>query len=559
MSRLQTGGVGLGCWIACLLLLCGSAFGLKLGAQSTPKNVPRFHNPVIWEDLADVDILRVGDAYFYSASNMHYSPGAPILRSYDLVHWEYVGHSLPRLDFGPDYDMQGGTAYVRGSWASFLGFRKSNQTFYWGGCIDFKKTYIYTAPAAAGPWQRHAVIDHCYYDAGLLIDDDNTMYVAYGNTKINVAQLSPDATTQVKTQEVFRSNPEIGMLEGSRFYKIHGNYYIFTTHPPDGEYVLRSTNGPFGPYTIRKLILRVQSPIPGGGSPHQGGIVQTQSGAWYYMAFTDAYPGGRVPVLAPLTWDKDGWPSVELADNAWGTSYPLPIAHPAVSIPPRGDFFDNFSKTSLSPEWEWNHNPDNTKWSAGNGLTLRTATVTDNLYRARNTLTHRIPGPASMATVAMDTSAMKKGDFAGLAMLRDSSAMVGVRYDGSSYDVVMEDNLTMDKGWKTFSDAKVVASVPVQTTQLWFRVSADIRPGAGRIAVFSFSTDGKTFRTIGEPFVLNAAWPFFMGYRFAIFNYATQSLGGAVRVKLFHVQMQRPGVSSEHDEKLSALAGDGDK
>ena len=71
------------------------------------KPVPQFRNPVIWEDLADLDIFRVGDMFYYSASNMHYSPGAPILRSYDLVHWEYAGHSVPRLDFSPAYDMNG--------------------------------------------------------------------------------------------------------------------------------------------------------------------------------------------------------------------------------------------------------------------------------------------------------------------------------------------------------------------------------------------------------------------------------------------------------------------
>jgi beta-xylosidase len=207
-----------------------------------------------------------------------YSPGAPILRSYDLVNWEYVGHSIPVLDFSPAYNLDGGNAYVKGSWASFLGYRKSNKTFYWGGCIEFKHTHIYTAPAAEGPWTKKAVIDNCYYDAGLLIDDDDTMYVAYGNTTLSVAQLSPDGTQQVKTQVVFKTPKDIGTLEGSRFYKVNGNYYILTTRPANAEYVLKSTQGPFGPYEIRQLVKDEKPPIPGGGVPHQGGIVQTQKG-----------------------------------------------------------------------------------------------------------------------------------------------------------------------------------------------------------------------------------------------------------------------------------------
>src|SRR5690606_7198894 len=89
-----------------------------------------YSNPVIWEDLPDVEVIRVDDAYYYTASTFHYSPGAPLLRSYDLVHWEYVSHSVPKLDFASEYDLAGDGSYVNGIWASTLQYRKSNETFY---------------------------------------------------------------------------------------------------------------------------------------------------------------------------------------------------------------------------------------------------------------------------------------------------------------------------------------------------------------------------------------------------------------------------------------------
>src|SRR5687768_7035726 len=101
---------------------------VRLGGTNptTPPPTGTFTNPVVWQDFADGDIIRVGDAYYYSASTMHYSPGAPILRSYDLVNWEYAGHSVPRLDFDDNgYDLNGGRKYVKGIWASTLGYRKS--------------------------------------------------------------------------------------------------------------------------------------------------------------------------------------------------------------------------------------------------------------------------------------------------------------------------------------------------------------------------------------------------------------------------------------------------
>jgi beta-xylosidase len=502
-----------------------------LKAEAAPQK--EFTNPILWEDLADTDVLRVGDVFYSMASNMHYAPGAPILSSHDLVHWRYVGHAVPALDFGPGYDMKDDVAYVRGTWASFLGYRPSNRTFYWGGCIDFKKTYLYTATAPEGPWHRHAVLDKCYYDAGLLVDENDTLYIAYGNTRLHVAQLSPDATQEVRTQEVFHSSGAIGALEGSRFYKVNGSYYIFTTHPPNGEYVLRSTSGPFGPYVIQKLISDVPSPVAGTGAPHQGGIVQTQAGDWYYMAFVDAYPGGRIPVLAPLRWKKDGWPEVQLVDGKWGTRYPLPVASSITPQSPLPGFTDDFTTPKLGPEWEWNHNPDNTKWSAGKGLVLSTATRTEDLYRARNTLTHRILGPRSVATVVMDVAGMKDGDVAGLAMLRDSSAWIGVTRKEGAYRIVLKSGLTMDRHWKRFTSGEVEQSRAVTAGKIWLRATADIRPGNGRETHFSYSLDGKSFHELGMPFVLNSDWPFFMGYRFGIFNYATEELGGSVTVEHF--------------------------
>ncbi|MFI7219829.1 family 43 glycosylhydrolase [Micromonospora maritima] len=497
--------------------------------DGNPPGGGTYTNPVLWQDFADVDIIRVGDTYYMSSSTMHYSPGAPVLRSYDLVNWEMVGHSVPRLDFGAKYDLNGARAYVNGIWASTLNYRSSNGTFYWIGCIDFNKSYVYTSTSVSGTWQKRSEINSCYYDAGLLVDDNDTMYVAYGNSTLHVAQLSADGLSQVRTQQVYTTPSSIGTLEGSRFYKRNGYYYIFVTRPANGQYILRSTS-PWGPYETRQVLLNMPGPIAGGGVPHQGGLVQTQDGRWYYMAFVDAYPGGRVPALAPITWTSDGWPQIQTVNGGWGSSYPSPL--PSRPVQPMTGT-DTFTGSTLSHQWEWNHNPDNTRWSVGDGLRLQTATVTNDLYSARNTVTRRIQGPTSTATVELDYSAMRDGDRSGLAMLRDSSAWIGVRRDNGATRVVMTNNLTMDSGWRTTNTGTEIAGAPVGGGRIWLRATADIRPGSGRQASFSYSTDGTTFVPLGNALTLNNAWQFFMGYRFGIFNYATQALGGAVTVRRF--------------------------
>ena len=157
------------------LILAASFFlGFALGQT--------FTNPIFWEGLADLDVLRVNDTYYYTSSTMHYSPGAPILQSYDLISWEYISHAVPMLNWGSKYNLVGGQVYVKGIYASTLRYRPSNGQWYWIGCIEYSTTYVFTAPSITGPWTQAASISICYYDAGLLIDDDDTMYVAYGNT-----------------------------------------------------------------------------------------------------------------------------------------------------------------------------------------------------------------------------------------------------------------------------------------------------------------------------------------------------------------------------------------
>jgi beta-xylosidase len=442
---------------------------------------------------------------------------------------------VPSLDFDSTaYNLSSGRAYVKGIWASTLNYRPSNRTFYWIGCVEFNRSYVYTATSVEGPWTKRARINSCYFDAGLLIDDNDTMYVAYGNTGISVAQLSGDGLSQVRSQQVFQTPSSVGTLEGARFYKRNGSYYIWLTRPANGQYVLKANN-PFGPYEMRQVLLDLPGPISGGGVPHQGGLVQTQNGDWYYLSFVDAYPGGRVPALAPVTWTADGWPVLQTVNGRWGTSYPYPnVPRPPRQVKPMIGT-DNFAGTALGPQWEWNHNPDTSRYSVNNGLRLQTATLTNDLYAARNTLTHRIQGPSSTATIELNYSTMANGDRAGLAMLRDSSAWIGVRRDNGATRVVMTNGLTMNSSWATTGTGTEQARAAVSGGRIWLRVNADIRPGAGRQARFSYSTDGTNFTTLGPAFTLNNAWQFFMGYRFAIFNYATQALGGAVTVDRFDI------------------------
>jgi hypothetical protein len=116
-----------------------------------------------------------------------------------------------------------------------------------------------------------------------------TTYVVYGGTNVSLAQLSADGLSQVKTQHLFSASDvnEDG-IEGNRMYKRNGIYYVLDDHPGDKTYIWKS-DSPWGPYEPKLLVNNVQSPVPGGGAPHQGSLVKTPEGDWYYMSFTWAY------------------------------------------------------------------------------------------------------------------------------------------------------------------------------------------------------------------------------------------------------------------------------
>ena len=195
-------------------------------------------------------------------------------------------------------------------------------------------------------------------------------------------------------------------------YKRSGIYYILAVHPTDGNIILQSSS-PWGPYTWRWLVRNAGALISGFSPLKQGGLVSLPDGRWYHMAFIDGNPGGRIPALAPVAWTSDGWPTVQTVNGVWAKQYPYPLTPRNVKSVVGTDNF-----MSLGPQYEWNHNPDPAAWSIapGGGLQLRTATVTDDFFMARNTLSHRILGPSSTATVRIDYSQMADGDQAGLVL-----------------------------------------------------------------------------------------------------------------------------------------------
>ena len=194
---------------------------------------------------------------------------------------------------------------------------------------------------------------------------------------------------------------------------------------------------------------------------------------------------------------------------------------------------DEFNRKKNEPllplVWQWNHNPDNAFWSVTKRpgfLRLTTSRLDTNILMARNMLTQRTIGPVSTGETAIDISNMKVGDQAGLMLLQRKFGWVGIKYIGNKKTVVM---VSAQNGTVTAEDVPATQ----QTVYLKARCDFNNRTDKG---YFFYSFDGKTWKSVGQPLQMSYTLPHFIGYRFGLFNYASENTGGYVDFDYFRIE-----------------------
>jgi beta-xylosidase len=489
------------------------------------------HNPIIFADVPDMAMIRVGSTYYMSSTTMHLSPGLPIMKSKDLVNWQMVGYAYDTLATIDALTLNNGkSTYGRGSWASSL--RYHNGTYYVTTFAQTTgKTYIYTTKdIEKGPWTAHS-FKPAYHDHSLFFDDDR-VYMIYGAGKLKLVELTTDAsdvkpgtTEQVIIENAGTPSGTTGGLpaEGSQLFKVNGKYYLFNITWPKGgmrTVVIHRADKITGPYEGRIALQDL--------GVAQGGLIDTPDGNWYAYLFRDFGGVGRIPYMVPVNWEN-GWPVLGVNGKI-----PQTLNLPAnKSLLPGIVASDEFTRKKGEPAlpliWQWNHNPDNTLWSVNDRkghLRLKTGRVDTSFVLARNTLTQRTIGPECSGSTKLDVSNMKEGDLAGLSLLQKNYGFVGVKIDNDTQSIVMV----------SASSGKPVEVQRIPFTQkiVYLKAACNFNDRKDT-ATFFYSLDGKTWTGIGEPLKMPYTIPHFMGYRFGLFNYATQTVGGFADFDYFRI------------------------
>lgn len=466
-------------------------------------------NPILHADYSDPDVVRVGDDFYMTASSFNVIPGLPILHSKDLVNWKLIGHALQSLEPTEVFDKP---QHGNGVWAPSIRYHKGEFYIYWGD-PDFG-IFMVKSKDPKGPWSKAHLVE-----AGLglidpcpLWDEDGKGYLsnAYAGSRAGIKSVlvvkpMNESGTEVTGPGaiVFDGHENHPTVEGTKFYKRNGFYYIFA--PAGGvstgwQLILRSKS-PYGPYEEHISLAQGNTEING---PHQGGWVELENGENWFIHFQDKNAYGRILHLQPMTWKED-WPTMGESINGSMTGQPV-LKHKKPNVgknytivtPPDSDEFDN---QELGKQWQWHANPK-AIWAFLNPskskMRLYTFLLPDgakSLWEAPNLLLQKFPAEEFITTSKISFHPNEKlvGEKTGLIIMGMSYAYIGLE---SKEDGVYLKYVTCINAEKGGLEKEVILK-KVNSTSIHFQVKIS----KGGICQFSYSEDGTNYSPISDSFV----------------------------------------------------------
>ena len=451
-------------------------------------------NPVICADYSDPDVVRAGDDFYLTASSFNCTPGLPILHSKDLVNWTIVGHALKNLPH-PRYEMvQPGC----GVWAPAIRFHVGKFWIFFP--TPDEGIYVVTADHAAGAWSEPHLVQEGkgLIDPCPLWDDDGKAYLVHAYAKsrsgirhlLRVRPMAPDGSKLLGEGKIVFHDPERHpTLEGPKLLKRDGWYYILA--PAGGvetgwQVALRSKNI-YGPYEDRIVLAQGDTDING---PHQGALVDTPDGGWWFLHFQDAGLYGRIVHLQPVRWE-DGWPLMgKDCEPVRRHAKPIHLPSEKPCAPQTSDEFDG-PKLGLQWQWHANHHDHWYSFGARPGwlrLFPQPAAASPDLQP--NLLLQKFPARSFAVETALEISSGQTAEEAGLVITGGTQIMLGIQHDGTKNRIML----------RVAEQSKILLDTKAGLVKL----RVEVKDG-GRCS-FSFA-EGGDFVSVPQPFqARKGAW-----------------------------------------------------
>lgn len=482
-----------------------------------------YKNPILYADYSDPDACRVGDDYYMTSSSFGSLPALQILHSKDMVNWTIISAAVPYAL--PPIEEVERPEHGNRVWAPCIRHHKGEFYIFWGD--PDQGAFMVKAKDPKGPWSEPVLVKagKGIIDTSPLWDEDGKVYMVHGyagsraqlKSIMGICELTPDATKAItQSRIIFDGHDNHETVEGPKFYKRNGYYYIFAPAggvPVGWQLVLRSKNV-YGPYE-EKIVLHQGSTAING--PHQGAWVDTPTGEDWFFHFQDVGAYGRIVHLQPMKWIND-WPVIGIDKEGKGCGEPV-LTHKKPNVgktypictPQESDEFDGYT---LSPQWQWHANI-NEKWAYFAGdkgyVRLYSYPVVEDyksLWDVANLMLQKTPSDNFVATMKLDFKPTKKytGERTGLVVMGMDYA--GLILENTEKGIVLSqvECKKADRG----GVEQVNASTDLKDGAIYLKVKftatgEKIKASEGGhdllvMCEFSYSLDGKKYKKLGQPF-----------------------------------------------------------
>ncbi len=531
-----------------------------------PNNLAVANYPTIFSDVPDCDMIQHNGTFYMVSTTMNMCPGAPIMKSTDLVNWQLVRYTYDTLKDDDRCTLQNGQhMYTNGQWATSIKYHDG--LFYVGFNSNGNGYFIYvTDDIENGEFTKYFT-PRGFHDGGLFFDDDK-MYIIFGSNgaKQEIELIDPEeeggeGVINPIGNSVDSVKPQGWSLhEGCHVYK-HGDYYYLTfIGSPNGRWFrtqicYRSTDLFAPPEEWETQIVYEGSTYEHGTGLAQGGWVDTIYGDTYAILFQDHDAIGRIPSIIEVRWDLPGfedWPMMGTLDadgNFVRDRADIPLT---LKLNDSGeeqyivadDDFTYEEGESLDLAWQWNHNPDNDNWSVTDNpgyYRIYNGYTVNNVWFARNSLTQRTVGPKFTSETAIVTEGMKAGDYAGMVALGSDYGMIGVKCDENGERYIFQGSGGCDKGTPSNVITENATADKIEgDTPVYLKIEYQFRTmnsGSDR-AQFYYSLDGSSWTKLGKDLSMSFnTGTTFMGARTWLTSYATKEAGGYVDFDYYKQQV----------------------
>ena len=475
-----------------------------------------FRNPVLPGFHADPSVCRAGDDFYLVNSTFQYFPGVPVFHSKDLVNWEQVGNCLTRPSQADLTNVDGNN----GIYAPTIRYHEGR--FYMVTTIFPSRRHFYVwTEDPAGEWSEPVVIP---FDIGscdpTLFFDNGKSYFLWKNGDIKICEINIETGEQMG--EIHHLGVGMGgrYPEGPHIYKKDGYYYLLLAEggTEHGHHVniLRSRYlfGPYEPNPANPILshfnmMMQNSNIQGLG---HADLVQAPDGSWWMICLGYRTSGylqhvmGRETFLAPVQWDKEGWPVV----NGNGTlqTYMKCQTLPLVTMP-QDPVREEFDGAKMPLGWFHVCLPDMSRYSLTERkgwLRLKPSDITLDQTASPTFVCRRQTELKFTATAAFDLTHLTEGMQAGITAYAAPLNHYDVVAERRGGKIILKSNVRIGQTAHTEKERILEGTIA------YLRVSSD-----KDFYKLSASSDNQNFTTLAK-----------MEYRYL----STETIGGFTGVML---------------------------